>query len=106
MKNLNRWLILIANIGVVVVLIILAVQIQQHSELMKSQTRDSMTSSLMIYLATAYSDDDLMKTLSGRDEPPFVEYKPTSDLIRYKLFLLAGFRLLENEWYQHQKDYL
>ena len=47
MDRLNQWLTLLANIGVIVGIVFLAFEIQQNTEMMKAQTRDSMAAKQM-----------------------------------------------------------
>ena len=43
LHKINEWLSLVANLGVIAGILFLAVEIQQNTEMMQSQTRDSMT---------------------------------------------------------------
>jgi len=56
--NLNRWLTLCANIGVVIGIIFLAFELQQNNELLKSQAQE--TQALSIQNATTLDQDFLL----------------------------------------------
>ena len=43
MNKLNQWLTLLANIGVIAGIVFLGVEIRQNTEMIQSQTRDSIT---------------------------------------------------------------
>ena len=56
--NLNRWLTLCANIGVVIGIIFLALELQQNNELLESQAQE--TQALSIQNATTLDQDFLL----------------------------------------------
>lgn len=56
--NINRWLTLCANIGVVIGIIFLALELQQNNELMESQAQE--TQALSIQNATTLDQDFLL----------------------------------------------
>ena len=56
--NLNRWLTLGANTGVVIGIVFLALELQQNNELLQSQTRE--TQSLGIQTATTLDQEFLL----------------------------------------------
>ena len=57
-ENLNRWLTLCANIGVVIGIIFLALELQQNNELLESQAQE--TQALSIQTATTLDQDFLL----------------------------------------------
>jgi len=57
-ENLNRWLTLCANIGVVIGIIFLALELQQNNELLQSQAQE--TQALSIQNATTLDQDFLL----------------------------------------------
>ena len=58
MNKLNEWLILLTNIAVVAGIVILAVEIQQNNELLRSQVRE--TQAVSIQAATSLDQDFLL----------------------------------------------
>jgi len=42
-EELDRWLSLLANVGVIAGIVFLAIEIRQNTEMVESQTRDSIT---------------------------------------------------------------
>jgi hypothetical protein len=56
--NLNRWLTLCANIGVVIGIMFLALELQQNNKLLKSQAQE--TQALSIQTATTLDQDFLL----------------------------------------------
>jgi len=57
-ENLNRWLTLGANTGVVIGIVFLALELQQNNELLQSQTQE--TQSLGIQTATTLDQEFLL----------------------------------------------
>jgi hypothetical protein len=101
MDNLNKWLALAANVGVIAGIIFLAIEIQQNTEMMRSQTRDNMAGkqlNLFEWFATS-TDNAAIRDRGGRGEleagsPEYAQFG----------WMVAGtLRLWENEWYQYQQ---
>jgi len=102
MSKLNQWLTLVANLSVVVGIVFLAVELRQNTEVMRAQTRDSMTEKQLMFsewvatspeLATAWSAarSGGMDALDSVQQPMFV-------------FLMQGvLRTWENEYYQYEQ---
>ena len=56
-KEINEWLALVANLGVIAGIIILAIELNQNNRLMMSQTRSEIAQSVSdVLLRTAFSD--------------------------------------------------
>ena len=72
MNKLNERLTLIANISVVLGIIFLAVEVQQNTQAMQAQTRDSLTEKQMMWLGSMYTNPGAVEALvrggSGTDE--------------------------------------
>ena len=49
-EKLNRWLTLLANIGVLAGIVFLAIEINQNTNIMKAQTRGAVTQSILTLL--------------------------------------------------------
>ena len=98
--KLNQWLSLCANLGVLLGIIFLAVELNQNTSMMKSQTRDAMTDKQMGFYSQILSDPEVMENyimLSGyRDE---FDLGPAQAINLYRTQL----RMWENEWYQYQQ---
>lgn len=43
MDKLNQWLTLLANVGVIAGIVFLGIEIRQNTEMIQSQTRDSIS---------------------------------------------------------------
>jgi len=100
LDNLNKWLSLTANIGVIAGILFLGVEVQQNSQLMRSQTRDSMTTKQMDYYASVYNDSELSNIRFNYDA---TTNEPSTEGFRYGVSVFANLRMYENEWYQYQQ---
>ena len=97
--KINKWLALIANVAVVAGIVFLALELNQNSRMMKTQTRNAVTESILNFQFNA-------QTSGLRD----VEEKANSDLSSLtaeearKLFQLyvSNLRLWENIHYQYR----
>ena len=48
LDNLNKWLTLIANVGVLSGIVFLAIEVQQNSNAISSQTRSTITQNILM----------------------------------------------------------
>lgn len=103
LSKTNEWLSLIANIGVLVGIVFLVLELNQNTAMMQSQTRQAMTENTIDWLlavggnretASAYRSQMI---LSSADEPDVVEAQMMFFVVQ------ANFRIWENEYYQYQK---
>ena len=100
MEKLNHWLMLAANVGVIAGIVFLAIEIRQNTDMMRAQTRSSVTGSIMTliemerhpHLVSAYKKRASGQPLDFEDEY-FLENMAN-----------ATFRHWENSFYQHEVD--
>ena len=101
MDKLNRSLTLLANIGVIAGIVFLAVEIRQNTEMIRSQTRDSITGKqieMFGWLATS-AENSRIRTQGNR-----LELDPDSpEAAQYGWMIAGTMRMWENEWYQYQR---
>ena len=100
--KLNQWITLIGNLGVVVGLFFLIIEIQQNSQLMKAQTRDSVTEKTLSFYESIYGDTDTFEAWDSVRNQSDITLPVIGDEMRFSQIALANFRLWENEWYQYQ----
>lgn len=97
-EKLNHWFTLIANVGVLIGIIFLALELRQNTEMMKAQTRDAMTEKQMGFYELQISNPEVSKSfLDYTGYQTSAEQFPAFTIIRSQL------RMWENEWYQYQK---
>lgn len=99
-SEINDWLSLLANIGVLAGIFFLAIEIQQNTQMIESQTRNSITENIVASSIPAasneYSANVLLRGFRGEIEPQ------TGESITWVLFSQSIFRNWENEWYQYR----
>ena len=96
--KVNRWLTLVANIGVVAGIVFLAIEIKQNTEVVRAQTRSGITESVLTLLQME-RDSRLVATYAKQEHG--------EDLTFEERFLLdnmanAKFRHWENSYYQRR----
>lgn len=97
LDSLNKWLTLSANIGVIAGIILLAVELNQNNELLKSEARYNLQFSRAEELRQIAENEDLMKIWFKAG----VDIELTADE-RNRLFGMLVQRFVHWEWYYEQ----
>ncbi len=104
LDSINSWLTLSANLGVLLGIIFLAIEIQQNTNMMQAQTSESITDKqLNWYLETGtdpYSSDILVRGGATKDPNSVLDAQEVNS---YFLIVNALFRIWENEIYQFER---
>ena len=97
--RLNRWMTLGANLGVLVGIILLIVELTQNREMMRAQIRNDIAAHevqrMDILVADAELAEILVRVQNGEDLSP-------SEEIRARFRRYGSFRSWENVYYQYQ----
>jgi len=97
--RLNRWLTLGANLGVLVGIILLVVELNQNREMMRAQTRNELAMGIVDLLQTLAANEQLANVLfranSGAEITP-------RELFQFELRTNALFRYWEDVHYQYR----
>ena len=99
MNKLNQWLSISANVGVLIGVVFLVIEIQQNTDMLQSQTRDSITDK-QVELYQWFHDSALTIALASS------ESLQESVALENELFFFNAssvFRIWENEYYQFQQ---
>ena len=100
MDTLNSWLTLMANVGVLVGIVFLALEIQQNTEMMRAQTRDSITEKQMM-LSEWIGTNEYAAKIMAEGFPGNLD--PDSNRYTSFVFLVGGiWREWENSLYQYR----
>ena len=99
--RLSRWLTLTANLGVILGIFFLAVEIQQNTDMMEAQTRDSVTSKQIEFYLTLSQNEFAADTLR-RGRLGELDADSTEGTA-FTFMTISLFRTWENEWYQYDK---
>ncbi len=98
-NQLNRWLTLGANLGVLIGILFLAAEIGQTNTIAKAEVRNSLTQSVYTLLEMQ-RDPRQIAVLERADED--WESLSTEERILLSSFASAIFRHYENAYYQHE----
>ena len=101
--SVNKWLTLSANIGVVIGLVLLTIEIGQNTEMMRAQINQSRTDTALAEQHATYNSDHmpaiLAKVIKG-------EEISDEENIRYATYFRAFNRNQDNNLWQYNQGYL
>ena len=109
-NRLNRWLTLGATLGVVIGLILLIVEIEQNSDLVRAQIEQARSESYVEWLRQAAVSDEIlelyvkMETLEGSFGDRFNQLEPI-ERMRFRHILEARFYDYENLYAQYEDGF-
>ncbi len=102
-EKVNRWLSLGANIGVVVGLVVLIIEIGQNTEMMQAQINQSRTDTAISEQQAVFNSDYIPALVAKRDKgKPFSE----EEMIRYRTYFRSGNRNQDNNLWQYNQGFL
>jgi hypothetical protein len=101
--NVNKWLTLSANIGVVIGLVLLIVEIGQNTEMMRTQINQSRTDTAISEQQAVFNSDHVPAVIAKiRRE----EKLSDEEMIRYTTYFRAYNRNQDNNLWQYNQGYL
>jgi len=101
--NVNKWLTLSANIGVVIGLVLLIIEIGQNTEMMRAQINQSRTDTAISEQQAVFNSDYIPALVAKRDKgEPFSE----EEMIRYRTYFRSGNRNQDNNLWQYNHGFL
>ena len=98
--KLNRWLTLGANIGVLIGIILLIVELDQNRDMMRAQTRNELARALPEVLGIPASDNALADALIRADNG---ESLSPAETLQVAMWNELSFRYWENVHYQYRQ---
>lgn len=101
MDKLNRWLTLLANVGVIAGIVFLGIEIRQNTEMVRSQTRDSITEKQIAVFEWWATDTESNRIRRQGDQLELDFDSPEGH--QYFWMIAGNLRLWENEWYQYKR---
>ena len=97
--RINRWLTLGANVGVLVGIILLIVELDQNREMMRAQTRNEIAAEIIDLLTDITNNEQYAsvhrRALAGEELTADEEYQ-------FRVRTIALFRYFENVHYQYR----
>ena len=101
--NLNRWLTLGANLGVLIGLIVLIYEVRQNTAMMEAQINQQRTDTALSEQQSNYNSDYMpgirLKVING--EPLSQEER-----YRYSMWVRAFNRNMDNQLWQYNRGFL
>ncbi|OFE13552.1 hypothetical protein PHACT_10740 [Pseudohongiella acticola] len=98
--KVTNWLNLATSIAVIMGILFLGVEIRQNTEMMKSQTRDSISEKQMMFSEWVATEADLSNTIAKVNADLPLE---PGERIMHAYFLAGVWREWENSYYQYQQ---
>lgn len=100
MKKDIEWMNLSASFAVILGIVFLGLEIRQNTDMMKSQTRDSISEKQMMFSEWVATESELAEAISKANSGQ--EMSPTEG-VQYAYFLAGVWREWENSYYQFQQ---
>ena len=94
---------LIANIGVIASIVFLGLEMQQNTEMMQSQTRNSIVENQLSFYERAIENNEFAVIIAEMRLNPDSYPTGSPENFQYALFMASQQRMWENEFYQYQK---
>ena len=102
MSKANELLSLTANVGVIASIIFLGVETQQNTDMMKSQTRNSIVENQLTFYESVIDNPDFAAVVSDLRLDAELYQPGSTERTRYHFFAMSQLRMWENEWYQYK----
>ena len=100
-SKLSEFFTVTANLGVLIGLAFLVIEIQQNTSMTQAQTRDAMTEKLMTWQLVLADNQELASIFSQGNQQKLE--RGTPEWLSYRMLIQSNFRMWENEWYQYQR---
>lgn len=97
--TLNRWLTLGANVGVLIGIVLLLIELNQNETMMRAQTRTELSNGIVEVLSMSASNPQLAGLIRRADDG---EELSAEELLQFEHRSFALFRYLENLNYQYR----
>ena len=110
--SVNKWLTLSANVGVVIGLILLLIEIDQNNDLAKAQIHQTRADSWGDFRLTLGDSEHLLNAwmkfqdAGGPEDPNAIDQLDDLERNRVRQFLLHRYSDYDNLFYQYQHGYL
>ena len=96
--DVNRWMSLLASLGIIAGLVLLAVELQQNQQMMRAQTRNEIALGVIDLMTLPASNPQLANVVRRGDAGE--ELTPDEQL-QYRRMAIATLRYYENVHYQY-----
>jgi hypothetical protein len=98
-ENINKWLTVGANVAVVASIVFLALQLNQNSRMVQTQTRNAITESILDFQFNAEMSGLRDIALKGNNDPSSLTREEAGKVLQ---LYVSNLRLWENIHYQYR----
>ena len=102
-SSVHDGISIIANIGVVVSIAFLGIEMQQNTAMMQSQTINSIVENQLSLYERGITNSEFAEVASKLRSDPKSYADISPERFQYTLFVLSQLRIWENEFFQYQK---
>ena len=99
-KKTSDWMNFSASIAVILGIVFLGLEIRQNTEMMKSQTRDSISEKQMMFSEWVATEMELAETIAKANSEQALT---PAEAVQHGYFLAGVWREWENSYYQFQQ---
>ena len=100
--DMNRWMSLLASLGVIAGLILLTFELQQNQQMMRAQTRNEIALGAMDLMMLPASNPQLASVVRRGDAG---EELTPDEQFQYRRMMIATLRYYENVHYQYRQGF-
>ena len=101
-SEINEGVSLLANIGVIASIVFLGLEMQQNTEMMQSQTRNSIVEHQLSFYERVVDHKDFAQAAADFRLDANAYSEGTAEDFLYRLWIISQLRMWENEFYQFQ----
>ena len=101
-ERASRWLTLLANVGVLLGIALLVVELDQNRDVMRAQMRHQLAAEGVAFLEATSHDGELADIIVRANKG---EELNEVDMLRYEFRQRAYFRRAENSYYQYRQGF-
>ena len=103
MDSVNKWLMLVANIGVIAGIVFLAVEVSQNTKVAQSSARQESLNAELWLLEKGFEYPGIFGNNTTEIDIPNLS---EDELFQAQVYYLAYFRVRENLWLQYDNGVL
>lgn len=101
-SEINEGVSLLANIGVIASIVFLGLEMQQNTEMMQSQTRNSIVEHQLSFYERVVDHKDFAQAAADFRLDANAYSEGAAEDLQYRLWIISQLRMWENEFYQFQ----
>ena len=105
LDHLNKWLMLLANIGVIIGIVFLAIEVNQNTTVTQSSARQESLNAELWLLEQAMAHPEVATTNAGAQTFAFPDLS-SEESLNVAIWHAALFRVRENLWFQYRNGVL